>query len=254
MRITLLGTGDSPGTPIINCHCRTCEDARRKGWERKRFSVMVQNSGKTVLIDTSPDLRRQLLDNGIERVDAVIWTHCHFDHFGGFGEFYRVQEDVTVYTTPQIHEAIGEYMKFLKYRRREVEPYERFTIGDVEFELVVVNHPPVDAVGVIVRWKGYKVAITGDTNANIPWRSMEEMMDASLLIIEALAPSGRFRKHMNAIEAMQVAKRLRAKKTVLTHLGHFFPPHEEAKQKFPVGEDYQSFTFGEVTLDAFLRD
>ncbi len=48
MIVTLLGTGDSPGTPIINCHCRTCEDARRKGWERKRFSVMIQNNGKTV--------------------------------------------------------------------------------------------------------------------------------------------------------------------------------------------------------------
>ena len=238
---------------MINCHCRTCEDARRKGWERKRFSVMIQ-SEKTILIDTSPDLRRQLLDNGVERIDAVIWTHCHFDHFGGFGEFYRVQDDVVVYTTPQIHEAIGQYMRFMRYRRREVDCYNEFSIGDVKFELVVVNHPPVDAVGVVVRWNGYKVAVTSDTNSRIPEKSLASMENADLLIIEALAPSGRFRKHMNAVEAMQIAKRLKAKKVVLTHLGHFFPPHEEAKRKFPVGEDYQTFTFGRVTLDAFLGD
>ncbi|MET1123962.1 MAG: MBL fold metallo-hydrolase [Archaeoglobaceae archaeon] len=253
MRVTLLGTGDSPGTPIINCHCRTCEDARRRGWERKRFSVLVQNEGKNVIIDTSPDLRRQLLDNGVERVDAVIWTHCHFDHFGGFGEFYRVQEGVEVYTTPQIHEAVGNFMRFLKYRRREVNEFQSFRIAGIEFELVTVTHPPVEAVGVVMRWNGYKVVVSGDTNVNIPAKSLSEMMNADLLIIEALAPSGKFRKHMNAVEAMQVAKKLKAKRVVLTHLGHFFPPHEEAKKIFPVGEDYQSFSFG-VTLDAFLGD
>ncbi|MEM4702849.1 MAG: MBL fold metallo-hydrolase, partial [Archaeoglobaceae archaeon] len=78
--IKLLGTGDSPGTPILNCHCKTCEDARKRGWERRRFSILVKNGEKVVLIDTSPDLRRQLLDNGVEKVDAVIWTHSHFDH------------------------------------------------------------------------------------------------------------------------------------------------------------------------------
>ncbi len=254
MIITLLGTGDSTGTPIINCHCRTCEDARKRGWERKRFSVMVQNAGKTVLIDTSPDLRRQLLDNGVERVDAVIWTHCHFDHFGGFGEFYRVQDNVEVYTTSKIHDDIGKYMRFLKYRVREVDVYEPFEIGGMRFTLFIVNHPPVDAVGVSVEWGGYKVVISGDTNLSVPSKSLEEMKSPDLFIVEALAPSGKFRKHMNAAEALSLAKKISARKVVLTHLGHFFPPHHTAMKHYPVGEDYQSFSFGEGRLNEFFGD
>ncbi|MBC7110003.1 MAG: MBL fold metallo-hydrolase, partial [Archaeoglobi archaeon] len=74
MRITLLGTGDSVGTPKIGCECRTCKDALKGGRSRRtRFSVMIQNEEKVILIDTSPDLRWQLIRNRISRVDAVIW-------------------------------------------------------------------------------------------------------------------------------------------------------------------------------------
>ncbi len=254
MIVTLLGTGDSPGTPIINCHCRTCEDARRRGWERRRFSVMVQNGGKTVLIDTSPDLRRQLLDNGVEVVDAVIWTHCHFDHFGGFGEFYRVQDNVRVYSAPQVHDDIGGFLRFLKYRPLEVEPYQTFSIAGMEFTLFEVNHPPVYSLGVRIDWKGYRVVISGDTNIHIPERSISEMQNPDLLIVEALAPSGKFRKHMNAKEALSLGKKLNARKVVLTHLGHFYPPHRIAVRSYPLGFDNQTFSFGEGRLDEFFGD
>ncbi len=254
MIVTLLGTGDSPGTPIINCHCRTCEDARRRGWERRRFSVMIQNNGKTVLIDTSPDLRRQLLDNKVEKVDAVIWTHCHFDHFGGFGEFYRVQDNVKVYSAPQVHDDIGDFLRFLKYKPLEVEPYQSFSIAGMDFTLFEVNHPPVYSLGVRVEWKGYSVVISGDTNIHIPERSIGEMQNPDLFIVEALAPTGRFRKHMNAREALGLGKKLNARRIVLTHLGHFYPPHNIASKSYPLGFDNQTFSFGEGRLDEFFGD
>ncbi|MEM0350156.1 MAG: MBL fold metallo-hydrolase [Archaeoglobaceae archaeon] len=252
--IKLLGTGDSPGTPILNCHCKTCEDARKRGWERRRFSILVKNGEKVVLIDTSPDLRRQLLDNGVEKVDAVIWTHSHFDHFSGFGEFYRVQGRIDVYTTPAIHESIGKFMQFLEYRQRDVEVFQKFSIDDVEFTLFPVNHPPVDAVGVKIEWRGFKIVITGDTNSEIEERSLAEMENADLLIANAIAPSGKFKKHMNAKEALNLGEKIRAKKIVLSHLGHFYPPHRTAVKMYPIGEDNQAFYFGEGKLDEFFGD
>jgi len=214
---------------------------------------MVKNEGKVLLIDTSPDMRRQLLDMNVDRVDAVIWTHCHFDHFGGFGDFYRVQEDVRVYTISEVHEDIGRFLEFIKYKPVEVECYEPFEIFGLKITLFEVNHPPVKSVGVKVEWNGYKIVVSGDTNVNIPERSLEIMKEPDLFIVEALAPRGRFRKHMNAEEALLLAKRIGAKKTVLTHLGHFFPPHGVASRLYPVGHDYQTFRFG-VRLDAFLGD
>jgi phosphoribosyl 1,2-cyclic phosphate phosphodiesterase len=254
MKITLLGTGDSTGTPIIGCHCKTCEDARKKGWERKRFSVMIQNEGKTLLIDTSPDMRRQLLDCNVDRVDAVIWTHCHFDHFGGFGNFYRVQSDVKVYTTPEIHDDIGKFMSFMEYKPIEVECYKPFKLLGMDITLFEVNHPPVKAIGVKIEWKGYKVVISGDTNADIHQKSLQEIMNPDLFIVEALAPKGKFKKHMNAEEALSLAKKINAKRVVLTHVGHFFPPHDVARKYYPIGYDYQSFEFRDMKLVSFLNN
>ena len=254
MKVVLLGTGDSTGTPIIGCHCKTCEDARKKGWERKRFSVMIQNKGKTLLIDTSPDMRRQLLDMNVDRVDAVIWTHCHFDHFGGFGNFYRVQSNVKVYTLPEIHDDIGKFMGFMDYKPIDVECYEPFELIGLEITLFEVNHPPVKSIGVKIVCDGNVVVISGDTNINIPKRSLDVMMNPDLFIVEALAPKGRFRKHMNAEEALRLAKRINARKTILTHVGHFFPPHDIAVKYYPIGHDYQTFEFKEAKLDAFFGD
>ncbi|ADC64988.1 ATP-binding protein PhnP (PhnP) [Ferroglobus placidus DSM 10642] len=250
MRVVLLGTGDSPGTPVIGCHCQTCEDARKNGWERKRFSVLVQNEGRNILVDTSPDMRTQLLRMNVDKVDAVIWTHCHYDHFAGFGDFYRVQSNVNVYTSPEVHEDIGRFMFFMKYRPFEVEAYEPFKIFGLEFTLFDVNHPPLRrAHGVVIRKGGIKVVVSGDTNSNIPQRSIKEMMNPDLFIVDAIAPAGyKLKKHMNASEALSLAKKIKAKKVVFTHVGHFYPP----KSDYPLGYDFQTFSFEEqVTLDDY---
>ncbi len=245
MKVILLGTGDSPGTPVIGCHCNTCENARKYGWERRRFSVMVENDGRVLLIDTSPDMRYQLLRMEVERVDAVIWTHCHYDHFAGFGDFYRVQDDVRVYTSSEVHEDIGKYMDFMKYKPVEVECYEPFELIGLKVTLVDVNHPPLRrGHGVIVESDSVKVCISGDTNINLPEKTLKAMEKPDLFVVEALAPRFRFRKHMNAEEAMLLSKKIGARKVVLTHLSHFFPPHSVALKKYPVGHDFQKFEFG----------
>jgi phosphoribosyl 1,2-cyclic phosphate phosphodiesterase len=124
----------------------------------------------------------------------------------------------------------------------------------MEITLFEVNHPPVKSIGVRIVCDGNTVVISGDTNINIPKRSLEVMENPDLFIVEALAPKGRFRKHMNADEALTLAKRIGARKTVLTHVGHFFPPHDIAVKRYPIGHDYQTFEFREVKLDAFFRD
>ena len=91
MKITLLGTGDATGTPVIGCSCPTCLDAHQGGKSRRtRCSILVESDEGAVLIDTGPDLRYQMLKNGIGRIDGVIWTHGHYDHFAGCSEFHRV--------------------------------------------------------------------------------------------------------------------------------------------------------------------
>src|SRR5690348_2214396 len=85
MRLTLLGTGTSMGVPQIGCGCAVCrsEDPRD---QRSRTSALIEDSGSTILIDTPPELRQQLLRSGVKRIDAVLYTHLHADHIHGIDD------------------------------------------------------------------------------------------------------------------------------------------------------------------------
>jgi len=241
MKVTLLGTGDAIGTPKIGCKCPACSDAHRGGRSRRmRFSVLLESDEDEgrVLVDTSPDLRWQLLKKDISSVDGVIWTHAHYDHYAGFGDFHRVQSHVDVYALKGTMDYILNYLYFLKPVRHDVLVRQPFEIGGMEFILFEVNHPPLETVGVLASNGRKKVVITSDTNQDIPAVSLELMMDADLLLADAIMPPGyNLNKHMNAQEAMELAESLRAKEVKFTHLSHLYPPHEMALKRWPLGHD-----------------
>ncbi len=246
MRITLLGTGDAVGTPKIGCTCAACADARAGGKsQRLRFSILVESNQGKILIDTSPDLRQQFLKQRLSGIDGVIWTHGHYDHYSGFGEFYRVQNRVDVYGIPETLDYINQYVSFLKPRYHYVKLYEPFELIGLEFTLFKVNHPPVEVpTGVIIREGNTKVVVTGDTNSEIPEKSLELMKDPDLLIADGIVPPHiHIKKHMNSEEAMALAGKLNAKKVVLTHLSHLFRPHHIESMFLPLGYDGQVFEF-----------
>ncbi|MDY9927954.1 MBL fold metallo-hydrolase [Methanosarcina sp.] len=247
MRLTLLGTGDAVGTPKIGCNCPTCADAREGGKsQRLRFSILVESDQGKILIDTSPDLRQQFLRQRLSGIDGVIWTHGHYDHYAGFGEFYRVQNRVDVYGVRETLDYIDQYVSFLKPRYHHVKLYDPFELIGLRFTLFKVYHPPVETpAGVIISDADtVKVVVTGDTSSNIPEKSLELMKDPDLLIADAIVPPHiHIKKHMNSEEAMALAQKLNAKEVVLTHLSHLFRPHNIESMFLPLGYDGQVFEF-----------
>jgi phosphoribosyl 1,2-cyclic phosphate phosphodiesterase len=89
MRLTMLGCGTSFGVPRIGNHWGTCDPAEPRN-RRRRVSILVEHEGIRILVDTSPDLREQLLEAGVEDLDAVIWTHDHADHCHGIDDLRAV--------------------------------------------------------------------------------------------------------------------------------------------------------------------
>lgn len=85
MKVTILGCGSSSGTPSVNAGWGECDKNNIKN-QRLRPSIMVEEGADIVLVDTSPDLRRQLLDHGTRRLDAVLFTHAHADHLHGIDD------------------------------------------------------------------------------------------------------------------------------------------------------------------------
>jgi phosphoribosyl 1,2-cyclic phosphate phosphodiesterase len=239
MKITLIGTGDAIGTPKIGCSCPQCTRAQEEGISRLRTSLLIENCGRNILIDSSPDLRQQLLKNGSPKIDAVIWTHGHYDHFIGFGDFYRVQDIPPVYAAPPVLSYCAGLFRFLQFEEHPVNPYEPFDLFGLTITLFLVRHPPAYTCGMLIEANGKKIAFTSDTNADIPQKSLDLIQSCDLLLADALVPSGiRIPKHMNYLDACTLAQSLDASVFRCVHASHLIPwdlPH--------IGRDGETFEF-----------
>jgi phosphoribosyl 1,2-cyclic phosphate phosphodiesterase len=171
MRVTLLGTGDTTGTPTPGCDCATCRAARDRDVERTRFSVHVEDeaTGDALLLDFSPDFRYQFLREDVTLPDAGVVTHVHFDHLDGLGNANRLFEDLPVYaaneTDPQTGESVvGTIERKFHYLdpldEHPVAPFETFEAAGFDVTLVPVDHPPLLCYGVVVERGGARRCAT----------------------------------------------------------------------------------------------
>jgi phosphoribosyl 1,2-cyclic phosphate phosphodiesterase len=239
MKFTLLGTGDAIGTPKVGCDCPQCSHAKNTGSMRLRPSLLVENAKKHILIDSSPDLRQQLLLNGSPHIDAVIWTHGHYDHFIGFGEFYRVQKIPPVFAALPVLNYCADLFRFLTFDKCAIQPYEPFDIFGMTITLFLVKHPPAFTCGILFETDASRVAFTSDTNIDIPEKSLNLLSNLDLLLLDAFVPSDiTIHKHMNYLDACTLAGSLSPKEFRCVHMSHLMPwdlPH--------LGNDGDTFEF-----------
>jgi phosphoribosyl 1,2-cyclic phosphate phosphodiesterase len=271
MRVTLLGTGDTTGTPTVGCDCDTCLAARERGVERSRFSVHVEHErGDCLLVDCSPDFRQQFLDRDVSLPDAAVVSHIHFDHLDGLGNAYRVFDDLPVHAADERDPVTGESVAETVERKYDYldrvsvhghAPGERFSACGFDLRLVPVDHPPLVCYGLVVEEPetGAKLSVTGDTSYDVPEASRAALSDPDLLLADALVPASLCSKHplggahhdddgvprtfgtkhMTREGALDLADSLDATETRLVHTAHFYPPEEAFEEPLAVdGETY----------------
>jgi phosphoribosyl 1,2-cyclic phosphate phosphodiesterase len=240
MRVTMLGTGTSHGVPMIACHCPVCrsDDPRNK---RTRASAVVQAGGATLLLDTATELRLQVLRTGIERVDAVLYTHFHADHVSGLDDL-KAFNAVLGSPLPCYGNAITEASLRERYGFAFAGtpwvgaiPHIVFTVATAPFALFGLELTPVPLYhGQIMAcgWRIGDVAYLTDTNG-IPASSMGLLRGLELMIVDAL----RFRPHpthFTVAEALAAIAELRPKRALLTHIAHDLD-HASVNAGLPTG-------------------
>ena len=281
--VTLLGTGDTTGTPTVGCHCDTCRLARERGVERSRFSVHVENerTNESILIDLSPDFRQQFLTQDVPLPDAAVVTHIHFDHLDGLGNAYRVFDDLPVYAADEIDPETGESVAETIRRKyhyldqvsvHDVTPLEPIEVCGLELTLVAVEHPPLLCFGLVVDdpETGAKLSLSGDTSYDISGAARDQLRDPDLFLADGIVPAALCdhhplggshhdadgvprsfgTKHMTREGALALADELTADLTRLVHTAHYYPADEAFAEPLAVdGEQYRLDGTGVSRLD-----
>lgn len=241
--LTFFGTGTSLGVPMIGCACPVCQSKDPRD-NRDRSSIFIKTPECAWVVDTGPDFRRQCLRNGVGHIDAVVITHAHSDHIMGFDDLrpFTFGEDasIPVYASPEtmdglrhtFHFAFSGHNKFAGYLKPD--PHEitgPFSLGLTHITPLPVQHGRVITTGLRLQRAGSPVVVYLPDCKAIPDSTLELMMDADILIIDAL----RYREHpthLSVDESIEVARRSRAKRTFFTHLSHDLG-HAELEAKLP---------------------
>jgi phosphoribosyl 1,2-cyclic phosphate phosphodiesterase len=242
LQITVLGSGTSVGVPTIGCHCAVCssDDPRDK---RLRPSILIRYGGKTVVVDTTPDFRQQALRNGIEALDAVLFTHAHADHVMGLDDIrpfnFRRPEPIPLYGAPETLAAIRRCFQYAfqdgpspgpipKIVTHEIngEPFDLFGLT---VEPVRVLHGKEPVYG--FRFGGRAAYFTD--HSEIPPEAMERLKGLDVLFLDALRHRPHA-THSTVARSLETAARLTPRRTYFTHICHDLP-HEATEAALPPG-------------------
>jgi phosphoribosyl 1,2-cyclic phosphate phosphodiesterase len=239
LKVTFLGTGTSQGIPIIGSNHPVCLSTNAKD-KRLRVSVLLEWDDFTILIDCGPDFRQQLLRTNCTRIDAVLFTHEHSDHTAGIDDlrpFYFRQGNLPVYGHKRVLDALKrryEYIFKTENKYPGVLTLDTHTIQNTQFFVRDKEVIPIEVFHHKLPVFGFRI---GDfayiTDAKtVPESEIEKLKNLDVLVVNALRIEPHL-SHFNLDEALAFIKRIRPKKSYLTHISHHMGFHDEVQKKLP---------------------
>lgn len=245
MRLTFLGTGTSFGVPVVGCGCATCRSTDARD-QRTRSGALLQSAGVTLLIDSPPELRLQLLGQGVRTLDAVLYTHEHADHTAGIDDLRiftaRRGGHLPVYGPPETLDALRDTYRYIfdpavtefaGTTKPHLEP--RPLAPGVATEVAGIPVLPLAFPHGHLRVYGYRfgrLAYLTDVKA-VGAAERQALQGLDVLVVNALL-SEPHPTHLSIDEAVALARDLGARQTFLTHLTHAHR-HADLAARLPHG-------------------
>lgn len=289
-KLTFLGTGTSQGVPMIGCGCDVCRSMDQRD-KRLRASVLVEYEGLRILVDAGPDFRQQMLRAGVSHLDAILLTHNHKDHTGGLDDIrafnYLEKRATKIYCEKYVEDALRmEYSYAFAEKKYPGAPeWHVHNIDENPFmihaggpyEVLVWEHgkgyirsvagsnDPIKSVEIIpIRGMHYKLPVLGFRFGNIayctdmnyiPEEEFEKLQGLDHFIINCVK-YGKHVSHYSIEEAVEIAKKVGARQTWLTHLSHQLPPHATLAASLPphIQPAHDGLVLDGLTHDVLLHE
>ncbi len=233
------------GVPVVGCHCEVCVSTDPRD-RRTRVGALVEGGdGRRILIDTPPELRLQLLAAGVDRVDAVLFTHDHADHVHGIDDLRIMSErdgEMPLYGPPDTLKRIGHRFSYIfdpgvvppkgtfkpKLKRVPLEPGHEVQIAGMTVLPIALSHGTVTVYGYRFGPFAYLTDVKSVTD-----EAIAALRGVTVLVLNALLEKPHA-THLSIPEAIDVARAVGAGQTFLTHLTHR-SSHRGLSERLPEG-------------------
>ncbi|MGC6490657.1 MAG: MBL fold metallo-hydrolase [Flavobacteriales bacterium] len=237
MKLTFLGTGTSQGVPVIACNCIVCKSENPQD-KRLRSSVLIESDTTSVVIDTGPDFRQQMLSNAVQRLNAIVYTHEHKDHVAGMDDVrafnFKFKTDMPIYASEAVQKALRNEFHYVfssfkypgvpKVNFHTIDADSIFQVGDITFQSIELLHHKLQVFGYRINDLVYI------TDANyIDAKQIEKIKDCKVLILNALRKEKHL-SHFTLDEAVALAKSTQAERVYFTHISHLMGTHNDTNK------------------------
>jgi phosphoribosyl 1,2-cyclic phosphate phosphodiesterase len=239
VKITFLGTGTSQGVPVIGCQCATCRsvDFRDK---RLRVSVHLEINGKSIIIDSGPDFRMQVLRERINQLDALLFTHEHKDHTAGMDDIraynFLQQKNIPVYAEQRVLNQLQQEFSYIfsGHNYPGIPQVTLIPITDAPFEVEGIIFTPIRVFHYKLPVLGFRAGnFTYITDANaIADEQLDKIKGSEIIVLNALRKE-RHISHFSLPEAVKILTQLNPAKAYITHISHTLGTHREVEAELP---------------------
>ncbi|MEN9298144.1 MAG: hypothetical protein RLZZ429_457 [Bacteroidota bacterium] len=234
-----MGTGTSSGVPMIGCDCNVCTSINPND-KRLRSSVLIQSAQTSLVVDTTPDFRYQMLRINNRRLDAVVYTHPHKDHLAGLDDIraynYFNKKPMDIYANTLTEEALRRdyYYAFSDTRYPGVPELNLITIDHQPFFVGDIPVLPIEVWHYKMPVFGFRFGdFTYITDANrIEESEKEKIRGSKILVLNALRKENHL-SHFTLDEAVALAKELNIPQVYFTHISHQLGLHETINRELP---------------------
>ena len=239
MKITFLGTGTSQGIPVIACRCNVCTSENTKD-KRLRSSILIETDGNTIVIDTGPDFRQQMLREDVRSLDAVLFTHAHKDHVAGLDDVrsfnFISKKPMDVFCSSQVLESLKKEFSYI-FSGVEYPGIPKININIIDDSMFYINQTKI----IPIKALHYKLPVLGfrikdfvylTDLSTISEKEKKKMYNADLIVLDSLRKEPHI-SHLCLEESLELLKELKPRKAYLIHISHLMGLNDAVNKELP---------------------